>query len=131
LQILSVILQITDAHNYSLLSHLITHTPSITHDSLETIFRLLEAQPYLLKVWNCSGLFDISLQQETSPQTRYLLQYLRLMAAPGNQALARDVETLKTIGNIEYMDGLRLNKAEERDKESYFQKLFGTLQVRR
>ena len=68
--VLAVLLQYTNKHNFSVLRHLINlglqETP-LLHDiqqphslkrALETLFMLFEAQPYLLKVWNCSGLLS-------------------------------------------------------------------------
>ena len=133
IHILGTIAQFTDKCNYSLLTYLIKFDSikeifrNDVKRGLETTFRLFEAQPYLLKVWDCSFLFsqeiDSSLQ---SAQTHYLLRYLRHIVVPSNKSLRDDIERTKTIENLEYLQSLRLNKQEEALKQSYFDKLFST-----
>ena len=54
----------------------------------------------------------------------FLLKYLRHMVVPGNKSLALALEDVKSIDMIEYLDSLRLNKAEESTKQPYFDRIF-------
>lgn len=140
--ILACILQYTDKHNYSILNFLITNagkqTPLITffksdfRKAMTTLFRLLESQPYLLQVWNCSGLFDPELEKVASIDVHlvFLLKYLRHMATPTNIPLAQEVDKLKTIEALEYLDTLRLIKSQEAAKQELLPKLLsGTFSI--
>jgi hypothetical protein len=69
IHILAMIVQYTDKVNFSVLTYLtqITDYAEVVaadvKRGLETVFRLFEAQPYLLKVWDCSFLFSEQLDQ--------------------------------------------------------------------
>ena len=100
-RLLTHVLQYTDGMNYSSLSYLASMESSSylkglekKKANLEMLFRLFDAQPYLMTVWDCSPLFagedakpEKNLAQD--PQASYLLRYLRHMIVPENKTLSK------------------------------------------
>lgn len=84
---------------------------------LETLFRLIEAQPYLLKVWNMSGIFDSKVDKMvgSSPNHRFLLSYLRHLTVPENAHFTSQMASLKSIDTLTYIDSLRLQETKEQE----------------
>ena len=114
LYVLGLVLQFTDSFNYSILRALVAREPS---RDLVTIYRILEAQPYLIKVWDLSWLYQAG--------DSFLAAYLRLLVNPRNPALAVQLEAVKSIEALEYLDSLRFEKEEERLKQKELNRLFG------
>jgi hypothetical protein len=69
---------------------------------LETLFRIFEAYPYLLKVWNAGPLFEPSLDFQDD-KLKFLLAHLRSKLAPGNAWVQDHVQRLKSIDALEYL----------------------------
>jgi len=78
---------------------------------------MLEAQPYLVKVWDLSWLMDA--------EDSFLTRYLRHLVWPNNQVIAQSLSAAKTIEALEYLESLRFDKLDEAKKHASIDKLFG------
>jgi hypothetical protein len=61
----------------------------------------------------------------TTPGDRFMLLYLRMLAAPTNKALLFDFTAQHSIEMMEHLERQRLNKGEERRKRALLDKVFG------
>jgi hypothetical protein len=97
--------------------------------ALKTLFRVFDAQPYLLKVWNLAALFTYTLATQDEDLS-YMLLYMRKRAAPSNVPLQQDYQAhSKNIDRLVYLQGLRLNRHEELAKQPLLDKLFADSNV--
>ena len=74
---------------------------------LEMIYRMFEAQPYLIKLWDCSYLFDKTLDNklQQSPNHQFLLLILREMVC-SNEEQAKTLEAAKSVKKLDFVSGL-------------------------
>eukprot|EP00347_Sterkiella_histriomuscorum_P024492 403330924 len=147
--VLSTILQYTNKFNFSILQYYVKHqstyNPILLNiengqilQGLEMAYRMFEAQPYLMKIWNISHMFDAQLDQQLSQQkytsiqdkknAEFLLATLRHMICPDTQTQA-DFNASKSLDTLDYLNSLTLNKAEEVEKQQYFDRLMGKLRI--